>query len=145
MKYLMITLLLASISMAGFDMGIGMTVVTEKQSASDYGWTGTLSSSLDLLGIEWSTRALGSIHYPAYDFHPIMSGTIIQTAMVMLDSEMGMEAGGGMMFADDEWSPVVYYGLAFPLSSGHDVRPFVSVSFSDRETVQAGFIVSFGN
>lgn len=148
MKYAIAIVMVLTISaMAGFDLGIGMTAVNESQSAADYGWTGTVSSNMPFFGIEWATRAIGTITYPTYSNHPVMAATVTGTAGIMMDGNMGMEAGGGIQYRDDteEWAPVVYYGWIYELDSGHDIRPFVQFAFSDRETVQAGFLITFGN
>jgi hypothetical protein len=151
-KTIIAMLVLALAAFAGFDMGIGMTVVTEKQSAADYGWTGTLGSSVELMGIDWGTRLIGTITYPEYTNHKTITAEVIGTAGYMLDDTFGMELGVGIeygnaearMLNEDTWVPEIYYGWVFELDSGHDVRPFVEFSLNERETIQAGFLVTFG-
>ena len=148
MRYaIAIVMVLAISAMAGFDIGLGMTAVTESQSAADYGWTGTVSGNIPLFGLEWATRAIGTITYPAYSHHPVMTATVTGTGAMMLDGNMGMEAGGGVQYRDDteEWNPVIYYGWVYELTSGHDIRPFFQYSMNARDTFQAGFLVTFGN
>lgn len=151
-KTIIAMLVLAVVAFAGFDMGLGFTAVTEEQSAADYGWTATLGSSVEILGIDWGTRLIGTITYPEYSNYPSMTGEVLGTAGLMFSDTFGMELGGGVeygnaearMLDEDEWIPEAYYGWVFELDSGHDVRPFVEFSLNERETVQAGFLVTFG-
>jgi hypothetical protein len=153
MRYAIVIMgLLALTAMAGYDLGLGFTAVTEEQSAADYGWTATLGSSVELLGIDWGTRLMGTVTYPEYSHQYAVTGEVLGTAGYMIDEEFGMEAGAGIEYGneiartmdDEEWVPIIYYGWIFELDSGHDIRPFVEFSLNDRETVQAGFLVTFG-
>lgn len=152
---LLITIVLL-ISMSSFatpvGLGLGMTVINEKQSAADYGWTGVVEAGTGFLGIDWGARFMGSIYYPRYSNHPGTSALGVASGTVMLESNFGMEVGGGMqyrseevrMVEEDSFVPVLYHGWRFDLASGHTVRPFCLFTLNERETIQAGFLLSFG-
>lgn len=154
MKLLITMVLLISLSSfaSPVGLGLGMTVINEKQSSADYGWTGVVEAGTGFLGIDWGARFMGSIYYPRYSNHPGTSALGVASGTVMLESNFGMEVGGGMQYRseevrmadEDEFVPVLYHGWRFDLGSGHTVRPFCLFTLNERETIQAGFLVSFG-
>ncbi len=153
MRILIVAVLLVSLSSfaAPVGLGMGLTVVNEKQSAADYGWTGTLEGGAELLGIDWE-QDHGNHLLSRYSHHPGMTALGLASGTVMLESNFGMEFGGGMQYRndkirmvdDDEFVPVLYHGWRFDLPSGHSIRPFCLFTLNERETIQAGFLVSFG-
>lgn len=148
-----VILITAMVSLAApFGLGMGLTVISEKQSDIDYGWTGTIEAGTSFIGLDWGTRVMGSIYYPTYSNHPGMSALGLMSATVLLEPNSGLEVGGGMQFRTEEVrvdgenasAPVLYLGWRFDLASGHTIRPFCLFSQNERETIQSGFLVSFG-
>ena len=151
-------LLLAMITVSSYafsaGMGLGVTVMTEAQSDADYGWTGTLSSGAEFLGIDWGARLMGTIYYPEHGAvdHAAITGTVLGTGLVNLDSECAIELGGGIQYGNEyartideaSYLPVFYYGMDFSLASGHHIKPFTMITIgAERKTVQAGFLFTF--
>lgn len=153
MRYLTAMMILAAMAFAGADMGLGVTIMTEAESTADYGWNGSVAAGYDLLGVDWGTRLMGTVYYPEHSRHIAITGTVLGTGLVMLDSEAGFELGGGIQYGneyaraefEDTYLPVFYYGMDFALESGHHVKPFAMFTIeAERKTVQAGFLLTFG-
>lgn len=156
MKTLMLALLLmVGMAVAGLqmDIGLGATVMTEAESDADYGWTGSVSSGLEMFGLDLGTRAMGTVYYPEHSHSAAITGAVLGEIGIPLDEEFAVVLGAGMQYgndearadADDEWLPVFNIGYDFALTSGHHVKPFAMWTLeAERKTVQAGFLVTFG-
>lgn len=155
-KAAILLVVMATLAMAfsaGMNLGLGTTVVSESQSVADYGWTGTVGSTLRISGVDFHTRLLGTVYYPEHSHHAAMTGTVLGSIGVPLDDEFAIEVGGGIQFGnedartevDEDALPVVFLGYDFTLASGHHVEPFAMWTLEgERKTVQAGFLITFG-